>query len=81
MSPGLEDALTALLRGEWILTTRSTDDGGQVLVAHRPIGWTGPGDPGEELVADTHTEMRALLARRYHQKEQRRDDPRRHDLR
>ncbi|WP_435109376.1 hypothetical protein [Nocardiopsis synnemataformans] len=66
---GLHDALTALLRGEWILTTRTTADGDQVLVAHRPIGWTGPGDPGEELVADTHTEMRAKLARRYQTQE------------
>ncbi|MFF8768477.1 hypothetical protein ACF07Q_28515 [Nocardiopsis dassonvillei] len=68
MSPGLEDALTALLRGEWILTTRTAADGGQVLVAHRPVGWVGD-DPDAELVASTHTEMRALLARRYHQKE------------
>jgi len=58
---GIEAALTALLRREWILTTRPTING-LVLVAHRPVGWEGP-DPSEELIASTPTEMRSLLIR------------------
>ncbi|KOX16946.1 hypothetical protein [Nocardiopsis sp. NRRL B-16309] len=61
----LDRALDSLIAGRWILTTQDTDDGRTLIVAHRPIGWTGPGDPHELLTADDHRQMRRLLARRH----------------
>lgn len=61
---GLDRALEALIAGRWILTLEDRGDGTQKIVAHRPTGWTGPGDPHERLVAPDHAAMRQLLARR-----------------
>ncbi|MCY9786902.1 hypothetical protein KIK06_23750 [Nocardiopsis sp. EMB25] len=57
-------ALDDLIAGRWILTTENTENGGSVIVAHRPIGWKGPGNPHERLVAGDHHTMWALLTRR-----------------
>ncbi|MFE6305063.1 hypothetical protein [Nocardiopsis sp. NPDC057823] len=61
---GIEDALTALLQGRWTLTTETDDDGVAKIVAYRPVGWTGPGDPHERLEADDTQGMWSLLVRR-----------------
>jgi hypothetical protein len=60
-------ALDELIAGKWVLTTEQTADGTTAIVAYRPIGWTGPGDPHERLQAPTHARMRCLLARRHRQ--------------
>jgi hypothetical protein len=59
----LDRALDALIEGRWILTTEDTHDGRTLIVAHRPIGWTGPGDPHERLTATDHRQMWRLLTR------------------
>ncbi|MBB6121815.1 hypothetical protein [Nocardiopsis algeriensis] len=62
---GLDRALEALIAGQWILTLEDDGNGNEKIVARRPVGWTGPGDPYERLVADDHAAMHRLLTRRH----------------
>ncbi|MDE3724393.1 hypothetical protein PWG71_23625 [Nocardiopsis sp. N85] len=57
--------LDDLIQGRWVLTLEPTPNGGTEVVAYRPIGWTGPGDPHERLAAPDHAAMRDLLARHH----------------
>ncbi|MFL1380867.1 hypothetical protein [Nocardiopsis protaetiae] len=55
--------LEDLIHGRWVLTLEPTPDGRTEIVAYRPLGWAGPGDPHERLAAPDHATMRDLLAR------------------
>ncbi|CAL9450467.1 hypothetical protein SUDANB121_02446 [Nocardiopsis dassonvillei] len=57
--------LDDLIHRRWVLTLEPAPDGGMEVVAYRPIGWTGPGDPHERLAAPDHAAMRRLLAHRH----------------
>ncbi|CAL9380669.1 hypothetical protein SUDANB121_01059 [Nocardiopsis dassonvillei] len=57
--------LDDLIHGRWVLTLEPALNGGTEVVAYRPIGWTGPGDPHERLAAPDHAAMRDLLTRRH----------------
>ncbi len=52
------------MRGARVLTTRTADDGTVTYAAHRPPGWSGPGDPFEEITAPDTATLRARLAQR-----------------
>lgn len=65
MTSAIDRALDALIAGRWVLTLEDTADGGREVVAYRPIGWTGPGDPHERLAATDRTEMWRVLTRRH----------------
>jgi hypothetical protein len=54
------------VHGRWLLTIRTEADGTLTYVAHRPVGWTGPGDPFEELTAPSRRALLAALACRGH---------------
>ncbi|WP_306366982.1 hypothetical protein [Nocardiopsis sp. CC223A] len=57
--------LDDLIHRRWVLTLEPTPDGDTEVVAYRPIGWTGPGDPHERLAAPDHAALRDLLTRRH----------------
>lgn len=62
---GLNDVLDDLIAGKWILTLEDAPNGTSRVVAHRPVGWSGPGDPHERIVADDHVRLlRCLVERR-----------------
>ncbi|MFV2195834.1 hypothetical protein [Nocardiopsis sp. LOL_012] len=60
----LDRALGEVLEGRWVLTTRTADDGTVTYVAHRPPGWSDPGDAFEETTAPDTATLRARLAQR-----------------
>ncbi|WP_306368102.1 hypothetical protein [Nocardiopsis sp. CC223A] len=53
--------LDDLIHGRWVLTLEPTPDGDTEVVAYRPLGWTGPGDPHERLAAPDHAALRDQL--------------------
>ncbi|MFL1431917.1 MULTISPECIES: hypothetical protein [unclassified Nocardiopsis] len=57
--------LDDLIHRRWVLTLEQAPDGGTEVVAYRPLGWTGPGDPHERLAAPDHATMRDLLTRHH----------------
>ncbi|WDZ91707.1 hypothetical protein [Nocardiopsis sp. HUAS JQ3] len=63
MTP-LGHLLNDLIQGRWVLTLE-----GDEVVAYRPPGWTGPGDPHERIAASSHEAMRAALTRRQKEKD------------
>jgi hypothetical protein len=61
----VDQELEDLIAGQWTLTLERTRDGRSTeVVAYRPLGWTGPGDPFERIAAPDREQLRAALARR-----------------
>ncbi|GHC78589.1 hypothetical protein GCM10007079_16010 [Nocardiopsis terrae] len=62
--PVPERVLCDLLHRHWRMTVEGQGPDAR-FVAHRPIGWTGEGDPFERITAPTRTELLRLLAHRH----------------
>lgn len=60
---GADRVLDALVHRRWVLTIEGVPPNTE-YVAHRPCGWTGPGDPNERIAAPTRTALLHALATR-----------------
>ncbi|MFE9641835.1 hypothetical protein ACFYOC_22705 [Nocardiopsis alba] len=72
---GLDRVLSDLIAGNWILTLEDYPDGVRRVVAQRPVGWEGAGDPYERIMADDHAHMLRLLVERRNRAGDEDDDP------